>query len=148
MDNDDIVIKGNIASFNLPPTEGEILGTYSGHFEVKCYLTPTEQLDAGREYRNLLGANAALASETESNLSFALVQLKYRVLKSPPFWSSTLQHSAYAGNIPDLNIIILVLDSAIRAENLFKEKIVKEREEILTKSIKKIEDTLKKEKEV
>jgi len=140
MEHTDITIEGSIATWQMPITEGEVLGTYSGSWRFKCYLTPTEQLQAGRQYRELLGPNAGLANDTESNLSFALVQLKHRVISAPPFWTSASQNSGMAGDIPDLNIIALVLDKAIQAEQLFKERIAKERELLLEKSIKKAEE--------
>ncbi len=136
MDNTDITINGSIATWTLPPTQGEINGTYSGTFEFRCWLTPTQTLEAGREFRSLLGNLSAQATETESNISFALVQLKHRIIKAPPFWTSTLQHSSYAGDLPDLNVIAAVLDAAIRAENLYKENVAKEREALLNHSIK------------
>jgi hypothetical protein len=148
MDSTDITITGNTASWTLPPTDGEILGTYTGTFHFKCYLTPLAQLEAGREYRALLGNLSTQASDTEGNLSFALVQLKHRIVKAPPFWTATLQDSAYAGNVPDLNIIALVLDRAIYAETLFKEKIAKEREDILNRAIQVGEKLAQKDNEL
>lgn len=142
MENTDIVIDGSESTWVLPRTEGEMGGTYTGTFVFRCFLDPLRQLQAGREYRELLGSLSTQASDSEGNLAFALVQLKHRILKSPPFWTSTLQDSGMAGNVGDLNVISLVLDAAIRSENSFKEKVIKEREEILNRSIKVGEDLL------
>lgn len=139
----DITIENSIATWVMPQTSGDIQGTYTGTFQFRCYLDPIRQLQAGREYRELIGPNALLATETEGNLAFALTQLRHRVLKSPPFWSSTLQDSAFAGNIGDLNIITMVLDASIRAENLYKEMMAKEREAILDRNIKVSEEMIK-----
>jgi hypothetical protein len=141
----DITIENGIATWILPQTQGDVHGTYTGTFQFRCYLDPIRQLQAGREYRELIGPNALLATETEGNLAFALTQLKHRILKSPPFWSSTLQDSTFAGNIGDLNIITMVLDAAIRAENLYKEMMTKERDAILERNIKVSEETIKKQ---
>ncbi len=135
MDNSDITINGSVATWNLPPTQGEVLGTYSGNFEFRCYLTPSQMLEAGREFRALLGNFAHQASETESNIAFAIAQLRFRIIKGPPFWESTKQNSSYAGDIPDLNILALILDRAIESENLFKINIQKERDLILERTI-------------
>jgi hypothetical protein len=96
-------------------------------------------LEAGREYRSLLGNLPEYASEKEKNISFALVELKYRIIKSPPFWTATLQDSGYAGNIPDLNIIVMVLEKAMIAESMFQERLQKEKESLLDSTIRSAE---------
>ena len=145
MDNTDIKINGNIATWVMPLTEGEYLGSYKGAFEFFCYLSPTQQLEAGREFRAFVGSQGASASETELNLAYALSQLKFRIKSAPPFWNATKQDSSYAGDIPDLNIIMLVLKAADRAEELFKEILFEERQALLERSLKAAEEILKKE---
>lgn len=144
MDNSDIIIEGSTATWNMPRIEGSLGGTYVGSWTFRCFLDPIRQLQAGKEYRSLLGELAAQASSVEEELAFALIQLKYRVIKAPAFWTSTLNEDGYSGNIGDLNVIGVVLDAAMRAQNLFKEKIQKERENLLDKTIKKAEDLLQK----
>ena len=139
MDNNDIVLTGNTATWTMPLTQGEVLGSYSGTFQFKTFLTPTTMLEAGREYRSLLGNLPEHATDKEKNLAFALVELKYRTLKAPPFWSSTLQESGYMGNIADLNIIVMVLEHAMIAESMFQEKLQKERDQLLDRTIKSAE---------
>lgn len=139
MDNNEIILTGNTAKWTLEPTQGEVSGTYQGHFEFRCYLTPTQILEAGREFRSLLGGLPEHASSKEKNIAFALVELKYRVIKAPPFWYSTLQDSGYAGNLADLNILVLVLEKAMVSESLFQEKIQKDRESLLERTIKSAE---------
>jgi hypothetical protein len=141
----DITLDGSVSTWVLPLTQGDLGGTYKGKFTFKCYLNPLEQLQAGREYRELLGALAMQASDTESNLAFALIQCKHRILTAPPFWTSTKQESSIEGNIGDLNIVSMVLDAAIRSEALFKQRIAEEREALLDHSIKTAESMLKKE---
>lgn len=146
MEKSDITVEGQIATWLMPATQGDVGGTYTGTFQFRCLLDPLRSLQAGREYRELLGKHAVLVSEADADLAFALTQLKHRVLKSPPFWSSTTQDAEFAGNLPDLNIIALALDAAIRAENLYKEKMAEQREAILNRSIKVAENNLKVEK--
>lgn len=139
MDNNDIIITGSIAKWTLPPTQGEVLGTYMGPFEFRTFLTPTQILESGREYRSLLGGFPEYASEKDKELAFALAELKYRIVKAPPFWGSTMQESGYAGNIPDTNIIMTVYVKAMVAESMFKEKLNKDSEALLERTIKAAE---------
>lgn len=147
MEKSDIVIDGQNATWIMPATHGQVSGLYTGTFQFRCVLDPLRSLQAGREYRELLGRNAVLASEEDSDLAFALTQLKHRVLKAPPFWSSTTQDAEFAGNLPDLNIIAIVLDAAIRAENLYKQLMAEQREAILNRSIKVAEEKVAVDKE-
>lgn len=142
--NNDIILNGSEATWIMPRMEGQLGGTYIGSWTFRCYLDPLRSLQAGREYRELLGSLAIQASDTESDLAFALVQLKHRVLAAPAFWTSTESSSGIPGNIGDLNVIAAVLDAAMRSEELFKMKIAKEREEVLERTIKAGEDLLQK----
>lgn len=147
MDND-IVLNGSVASWRMQPIIGELGGTYTGTFEFRTFLDPLRQLQAGREYRELLGSLAIHAEDRESDLAFALIQLKHRILKAPGFWTSTEQDSGIAGNLGDMNVIAAVLEAALRAEELFKTRVTEERNKLLDKNIKSAETVLeKKEKE-
>jgi len=143
MENTSIILNGNVATWIMPRLEGSLGGTYTGKFEFKCYLTPVETLQAGRVYREFLGSHAILASDAEGQLAFAFSQLKFRIIKAPPFWTSAGQESGVDGNIGDLEIITAVLNAAIEAENLYKERIAQEREDLLDKSIKLAEERIK-----
>jgi hypothetical protein len=145
MENNDIIINGTEATWTMKPIEGVLGGTYLGTFVFKCYLSPLQQLQAGREYREYLGPLATSASETEFQIAYALTQLKQRIVKSPPFWSATLQDSNVSGNIGELHIIMLVLDASARAESMFIEQIKKERDNLLNKTIASGEEILKKD---
>jgi hypothetical protein len=140
---DEITITGSRAKWTMPPTQGELQGTYTGTFEFKCFLTPTEQLQAGREHRALLGNLAHMASEIEYKLAYALTQLKLRIVSAPPFWSSTGQDGGIAGNIGDTNVIGLVLNAAELAETMYKTKMTEERDVLLDSSIRLTEDKIK-----
>src|SRR5271165_3824267 len=93
-----IIIENSTATWVMTPIQGELGGTYNGVFKFRCYLTPLQILSASKEHRELLGQYGGLATPIEENLSFALTQLKQRVLQSPPFWTSTLQESNMPGN--------------------------------------------------
>lgn len=147
MKNNEITLEGSIATWKMPLTQGSLGGSYTGTFTFKTFLDPLTQLQAGRELRELIGSLGNQASEVEWSLAYALTQLKHRVLTSPPFWTSTQQSSGISGNVGDLNIIELVIAAAMLSEQMFKEKIEKDREDTLTSTIKTVEETLKKEKE-
>jgi len=143
MENTAFTLNGNVATWTMNRMEGSLGGTYTGRFEFKCYLSPTEQLEAGRIYRGFLGQHAILASDVEGQLAFALSQLKFRIIKSPPFWESAGVESGVSGNIGDLEVLNAILDAAMEAEILYREKVSKEREELLDKSIKLAEERIK-----
>jgi hypothetical protein len=129
--NTDIILNGDNTSSWTFREEGELLGTYSGQFIFKCFLTPTEVLSAGRLYRELLGSDSGSATDTEKFLSFALSQLQKRIVKAPPFWTSALD---LAGNIPDMDVLSLILDKAISSETLYRAFLKKRRDEALSQS--------------
>jgi hypothetical protein len=124
----DLKIDNGIATWEINAT-GAISGTFIGIFRFKCFLSPLQQIAAGREERELIGASAALAPEHEKFLAFALSQLKYRIISAPPFWNTG---GNINGDIPDEEIISLILSAAIDAEALYKQQI-KERKEAAIK---------------
>lgn len=143
----DILIDGTIATWEMPPTEGEIQGMYTGTFKFRCFLTPTQRLAAGREHRELLGNHPTLATEHDDNLAFSLSQLKYRVISAPPFWTSTLQMNGVAGDLPDEKIIDDVLEAAISAELKYKAQLKQKKVEALERARKAAEKMLKRREE-
>jgi hypothetical protein len=140
----DIRIEGNIATWEMR-AEGNISGTYAGTFRFRCFLTPTQQLAAGREYRDLLGQNLALAAPHESMLAWALSQLKQRVITSPPFWTSQGEGNI-AGDIPDEEVITIILDAAIAAEEKYKAIIQKRKDDAIARAQKAGEAILEQNK--
>lgn len=137
----DIVIEDGTAKWNIR-YNGEINGLYTGQFVFKCFLNPTEKLAAGRDYRELLGPNAVMALKHEDNLAFSLSQLKYRIISAPPFWSSTIGQSGFAGDLPDEKVIDLVLEAAIASELKYLALMKKKKEDVLEKGIKAGESIL------
>jgi hypothetical protein len=140
--DNDLIITGSTATWDMPLTTGQVLGSYSGRFVFKCYLSPVEILASSRLYRELMGPNAALAPEHEGHIAYALAQLKYCIVSAPPFWASHLSENGIPGNIPDLNILLLVLDVAVQAQLKYKENMVKERGQVLKSTIAKAEEML------
>lgn len=144
-EKNDLLIENGQSSWNIS-LDGNIEGTYRGTFKFRCVLTPTQQIAAGKEYRELLGANPTLASEHDSFLAYALTQLKYRVISSPPFWSSTSQKNGYAGDLLDEEIISAVLDAAIRSEEKYKSDVKKRKEDSINKAREAAEKILNEQK--
>ncbi len=142
MTDTDITLDGSTANWPMPNTKGDYGGTYTGTFTFRCFLTPTQLLAASKKYRELLGPNAIFAPEHEGHVAYALTQLEHRILKSPPFWTQPLQNGEMAGNIPDLNIILMVLDAASRAQALYIEKMNSDRTIILKRTIDLAEEML------
>lgn len=137
----DITIEGNVASWSISSI-GNINGKYIGKFLFKCYLTPTEKIAAGRTYRELLGANPSLVSIAEDNLAYSLSQLRYRIISSPPFWSSAVGPSGFEGDLPDENIITEVLEAAGDAELKFFAQLMKNKEETVKQAKQAAEQLL------
>lgn len=134
----DIVIENNVATWNISAT-GEIQGLYTGTFKFKCYLTPVEKLYSGRDYRELLGPNPTLVLKHEDNIAFSLSQLKYRVLSAPPFWTSAVGINGIAGDLPDENIIDVVLEAALASEFKFLAILRNRKSEVVEKAKKAAE---------
>lgn len=132
-DRSDIKLDGSTALWEMK-ADGVIHGTYMGTFRFRCYLSPLQQIAAGREERELLGTNIALAPEHERFLAYALSQLKYRVITAPPFWSSANPNGNLAGDVADEEIVSAVLDAAINAEVMYKKELKKRRDSAIERA--------------
>lgn len=141
---EDIKIDGNVAIWTMR-MEGLIHGTYAGQFKFRCVLPPTQRISANAKYRAMLGANPTLAGEHESALAYALTQLEVRVIEAPPFWTESVQKSGEAGDLEDDNIIMAALDAAIASEVMYRESLVKRKEEAIKKSRKAADKLLAEE---
>lgn len=137
----DIILEGNTATWEMKE-EGDVQGTFTGKFRFRCFLTPTQKIAANREYRELMGDNIVMAPEHESFLAYSLTQLKYRIIDSPPFWQSTLKTSGIAGDLPDENIITIVLNAAVNSELKYKDGIKDKKLEALERAKKAAERML------
>lgn len=132
-DRNDIKIDGTVATWEINTT-GSINGTYIGTFRFRCFLTPLQQIAAGREERELIGVNMSLAPEHEKFLAFALTQLKYRVISSPPFWASANPNGNMSGDIPDEEVINMILSAAIDSEAKYKNELKSRKEEAIKRA--------------
>jgi hypothetical protein len=148
-ENEDLRIDGDVSTWEMR-MEGNVSGTYVGVFKFKCYLTPLQAIAAGKEQRELLGSNMALATDHESFLAYALTQLKQRIIQAPPFWASASPNKAIEGDLPDENIIEAVLDAAIRSELKYKTDRKAKKEAAIARAdaaVKAINDAKQKELE-
>lgn len=140
--NDIILSPEGTASWYLKEEGDTSDATYTGTFIFKCFLTPLDLLACGKLYRELLGPNSGEASEQDKFIAVSLSQLSKRITKAPPFWNTD---SILSGNIPDLNILSLVLDKALSAELLYKEQLKNKKEAALKKSdesLKKLQEEM------
>ena len=128
----DLKIDGNIATWEIN-TVGNIMGLYTGTFRFRCFLTPLMQIAAGKEERELIGPNMALANEHERFLCYALTQLKYRILSAPPFWASA-SYGNMQGDLADESVVSTILSAAIDSEAKFKAQIKERKEEAIKRA--------------
>lgn len=128
----DIHIEGNVGTWDMS-IQGDVQGTYIGTFRFKGFLTPTQQIAANREYRELLGSNPTMVPEHESFLAYALTQLKYRIVSSPPFWSAA-KGGALEGDVPDENVISATLDAALATEIKYRNQLKKKKIEAIERA--------------
>lgn len=141
----DILIDNNTARWDIK-SNGDIQGLYTGTFVFKCFLTPTEKLAAGREYRDLLGNNATLALKHEDNLAFTLSQLKYRVISGPPFWSSAIGINGILGDLPDEKVLDAIFEAALSSEFKYLATLQEKKEQAIEKA-KKVAESIIEDKE-
>jgi hypothetical protein len=128
---DDLILNPDGTAIYTINEEGSVNGSYKGVFKLRAFLTPLETLEAGRIFRELLGPYGADAGEQDRFMAFCISQLQKRVIKGPPWWSTD---SALMGNIPDSNILSLILDRSITAESVYKERLKAKKEEALKKA--------------
>ena len=139
-------LHGSEATFDIHSQGNKTNETYMGSFRVKCLLSPIEQIEADRLYREILGMNSHLATEHVRSLAFALSQLDQRIIEAPPFWEND---RLGGGHIKDDNVVLEVLDAAIEAQEKYvegKKKEMEERQKRMTEMIKK--KAIEKEPEV
>ena len=128
----DIQLEGNTGVWEMSLV-GDVQGTYIGSFRFKGFLTPTQQIAANRDYRELLGSNPTMVPEHESFLAYALTQLKYRIVSSPPFWSAA-RSASLEGDVPDENVISAALDAALATEIKYRNQLKKKKLEAIERA--------------
>jgi len=114
-----MIITDSEAKFDVNIIGERTNSTYMGNFRVKCILSPLEEIKADRMYRELVGVNPHLASEHVSQMAYALSQLNFRVLESPPFWN---QGEIPGGHIEDKNVILDIFDKTVEAQVTYIEQ--------------------------
>jgi hypothetical protein len=122
IDEKDILLdsQGN-ATWEMNMT-GPIGGTYQGVFQFRTVLSPLQQIEADRDYRELIGTNYQLIATHIDNLAYILSQLRQRIIKHPPFWDDG--SSRFKGShIRDEEIILAVYEAAVLAETKFRKEL-------------------------
>ena len=145
----DVTIENGIAIWDLNLT-APIGGTYQGTFKFRCALTPMQELEADRDYRELLGKNAEFANTRSENLAYTLSQLRQRVIQGPPFWNDGTSRFP-GGQIKDSEILEVVLEASVQAEIKYREQLRdkhKKSIESLKKAIQRQEHEADVEKEL
>lgn len=129
-------IDGSEGKFEINIVGNITKQTYIGKFRVKCVLSPLEEIEADKTYRELLGNNYHLADEGIKQKAFALAQCKLRIIEEPPFW---INDYIGGGHILDSNVLIEVLEQAIMCQQEFIDQKVEEEkalQDLMTKGIK------------
>jgi hypothetical protein len=122
---EDIAIDSQgIASWDIN-IAAPIGGTYQGTFKFRTGLSPLQEIEADRDYRDLLGKNAEFAATHIENLAYSLAQLRQRVVAGPPFWFDGI--SKFPGSqVRDAEVLQEVFEAAVASEvkyrNTVKEK--------------------------
>lgn len=132
-DDSTIFIEGTEATWRINE-EGPINGKYIGTFKFRCILMPVGRIAANREYREMLGGNPTLTPEHEDSLAYALTQLKYRIISYPPFWEGEDKSTPINGNIPDTDIIALILRAAVAAELKYRKQLDEKRKSAIQRA--------------
>lgn len=111
--------------------------TYMGSFKVKTIMSPMDEINADKLYRQLLGENMLMASDNVKNNAFVLSQLKYRILsyEKAPFWANPENPDVPGAHITDGNVIFEVFNKAVEAQELY----IKQKQE----EAQALEDALK-----
>jgi len=116
----DINFHMGTATFNISMEAAASKTKYQGMFKVKCVLSPLHYIQSDSMYRELLGkTNPQFASEYVSQLSYALSQLKYRIIDSPAWFKN--QETGIDGSNIDDSILLYVLDKAVECESEYRE---------------------------
>lgn len=128
-------IEEGIATFNINLVGKPDRQTYLGTFKVYCILTPMQFIDSDKTYREMIGdVHPENAHEHTTAISFALAQLKYRVIECPPFWQHPKMPGGHLRGAD--NIIMEIFNMAINAEQTYRKSQEKEQKEIEDKLAK------------
>lgn len=105
---------------------GEVTGThYLGDFEMKIFLTHSEDLLRDKLRKELLGKDPDSSSDRARNQAEVLSQLQVRIVKAPLFWQS----SNGGLDLYDDNIIVELYEKSMKATEEAVAEIKKKAEE-------------------
>lgn len=111
-----------VANFSVNIEAAGDKSTYKGNFKVKCILSPLEYIQSDATYRELLGkTNPQFANDYVAQLSYALSQLKYRIISSPSWFKS--ETNSINGSHVDDRVLLYVLDKTIECEEKYRKGI-------------------------
>lgn len=132
-----------IASWDLNIT-APIGGTYQGAFKFRTGLSPIQEIEADRDYRDLLGKNAEFAATHIESLAYALAQLRHRVVSGPPFWFDGV--SKFPGSqVRDQEILQIVFEASVAAEVKYRKLLQDKHKSAVERLTKAIEQKEKEE---
>lgn len=127
-----------------------IAGLYQGTFKFRTGLSPLQEIEADRDYRDLLGKNAEFAASHIENLAYTLAQLRHRVVEYPPFWNDGT--SRFPGShIRDKEVLEAVFEASVMAEQKYRSQLAEKTKismEKMKKYVEKLEEDDKINKEV
>ena len=106
------------ATFQISMEAASNRATYKGSFKVKCILSPLDVINADALYRKLLGTtNPNFASDYVGSLSYALAQLKYRIIDSEAWFKN---NTDIHGSHTDDAILLHIFDEAVECESDYR----------------------------
>jgi len=120
------------ATFNISIIGNRTMIPYFGNFKIKCLLNANEYVKANKEFSDQMGLNGSINEAEE--ISFALIQLRHRLLETPPFWKSE-NGVINGGDLEDYNVITHIFNTCMEAEKQYKEMM----EENYNKTKEKVE---------
>jgi len=132
------------AKFSVNMVGNKTMQTYIGDFECSCVLSAIDYVNAHKDFVSTIGiANRVLTDPDE--VAYALIQLKYRLNKWGPFWS-TDGAALNGSHLRDYNVILHINKMCEKAEIEYekmmkaeyektKDKIAKQREEFIKRQM-------------
>lgn len=121
-------------------------GTYLGAFKFRTVLSPIQEIEADRDYRDLLGKNAEFALSHIENLAYALSQLRHRVISGPPFWFDGV--SRFPGShIRDKEVLEKIFEAAFLAEKKYRKMLNDKHKTAIERMSKFVEEREKQQNE-
>jgi hypothetical protein len=93
------------------------MNTYMGTFECRCLLPAGEYVKSNRDFVSMVGVSP---DNDATRIAYALIQLKYRLIKKAPFWISE-GDIMDGSHIEDYNLIMHLHKACMEAEKTYKD---------------------------